>query len=89
MSSGMPRGWTIIGGPFFESEKLPHSVEEQRRELERGIMRTTRKPITVRFAGGTEDELSERCNLTAANRSSNNKTQRRAAGVVRFRGLAA
>jgi hypothetical protein len=32
-------GWTIIGGPFFESEKLPHSVEEQRRELERGIKR--------------------------------------------------
>jgi hypothetical protein len=30
-------GWTVIGGPFFKDEKLPHSVEEQRRELDRGI----------------------------------------------------
>jgi hypothetical protein len=30
-------GWTAIGGPFFEGEKLPHSVDEQRRELDQGI----------------------------------------------------
>jgi hypothetical protein len=30
-------GWAVISGPFFEHEKLPSSVEEQRRELDQRI----------------------------------------------------
>jgi hypothetical protein len=30
-------GWAIIGGPINENEKLPASVEEQRRDLDRRI----------------------------------------------------
>jgi hypothetical protein len=30
-------GWAVIGGPFFEGEKLPAGVEEQRRDLDRRI----------------------------------------------------
>ena len=30
-------GWAVIGGPFFEDEKLPASVEEQRRDLDKRI----------------------------------------------------
>src|SRR5262245_55451098 len=30
-------GWAMIGGPFFENEKLPASVEEQRRDLDKRI----------------------------------------------------
>lgn len=30
-------GWIVIGGPFFEDEKLPASVEEQRRALDQRI----------------------------------------------------
>ena len=30
-------GWAVIGGPFFEGEKLPASVEEQRRDLDQRI----------------------------------------------------
>jgi hypothetical protein len=30
-------GWAVIGGPFFEYEKLPAGVEEQRRDLDQRI----------------------------------------------------
>jgi hypothetical protein len=30
-------GWAVIGGPVFQDEKLPPSVEEQRRDLDRRI----------------------------------------------------
>jgi hypothetical protein len=30
-------GWAVIGGPFFEGEKLPASVEEQRRDFDQRI----------------------------------------------------
>jgi hypothetical protein len=30
-------GWAVIGGPFFEGEKLPASIEEQRRDLDQRI----------------------------------------------------
>jgi hypothetical protein len=30
-------GWAVIGGPVFEDEKLPSSVEEQRRDLDQRI----------------------------------------------------
>jgi len=30
-------GWAVIGGPFFENEKLPASVEEQRRDVDQRI----------------------------------------------------
>jgi hypothetical protein len=30
-------GWAVIGGPFFEDEKLPASLEEQRRDLDKRI----------------------------------------------------
>jgi hypothetical protein len=30
-------GWAVIGGPFFEGEKLPASIAEQRRDLDQRI----------------------------------------------------
>ena len=30
-------GWAVIGGPFFENEKLPASVEEQRKDFDQRI----------------------------------------------------
>jgi hypothetical protein len=30
-------GWVVIGGPFFENEKLPASVEEQRKDFDQRI----------------------------------------------------